>query len=143
MRKLHIVLLLLLFLTLLFIITGPNCLGHGCGGEGKTREEQAEVDVRNLRNALEMYKIDNGFYPSSSQGLIALLIEPIDAPKPLNWHAANSILSPLPKDPWNRDYLYRNPGVNDLVEVYTLGRDGNIGGRKGSGQDIVSEPFKD
>jgi len=143
MSKVHLAILIFLFIAVLVPMFSPNCFGD-CGGE--SRRARAEIDVRKLRVALEMYNLYNGIYPSNVQGLRALIEEPSGQPQPSNWsewYASSEQRSALRKDPWNRDYKYRNPGVNDLVEVYTLGRDGEIGGWEGPDDDIVSEPLRD
>jgi general secretion pathway protein G len=92
------------------------------------RAEQAAVraaqDVAAIVSALNMYRLDNYAYPSSEQGLMALVTKPLDAQ---GWRAGG-YLANLPKDPWNHDYEYLNPGQHGEVDVWTLGADGKPGG---------------
>ncbi|WP_028387672.1 GspG family T2SS major pseudopilin variant LspG [Legionella fairfieldensis] len=91
----------------------------------EARVVKAKQDVLAIQNALDLYKLDNGFYPASDQGLIALVEKPTTNPIPGDW---KQYLKSLPKDPWGRDYLYLNPGQHGEVDVYTLGASGEPGG---------------
>lgn len=91
----------------------------------EARVVKAKQDVLSIQSALDLYKLDNGFYPSTDQGLIALVEKPDTNPVPQSWQ---SYLKSLPKDPWGRDYLYLNPGEHGDVDVFTLGADGQAGG---------------
>lgn len=91
----------------------------------EARLVKARQDVLAIQSALDLYKLDNGFYPSTDQGLIALIEKPTSNPQPRDWKA---YLKSLPKDPWGRDYLYLNPGQHGDVDVFTLGADGQPGG---------------
>ena len=91
----------------------------------EARIVKAKQDVLAIQNALDLYKLDNGTYPSTDQGLVALVEKPSSSPVPENWQ---QYLKSLPKDPWNRDYLYLNPGEHSDVDVFTLGADGQAGG---------------
>lgn len=91
----------------------------------EARVVKAKQDVLSIQSALDLYKLDNGFYPSTDQGLIALVEKPDTNPVPQSWQ---SYLKSLPKDPWGRDYLYLNPGEHGDVDVFTLGADGQPGG---------------
>jgi general secretion pathway protein G len=91
----------------------------------EARVVKARQDVLSVQNALDLYKLDNGFYPSTDQGLEALVHRPNSTPAPNNWQ---SYLKSVPKDPWGRDYLYLNPGEHDEVDVFTYGAAGEPGG---------------
>lgn len=91
----------------------------------EARVVKAKQDVLAIQNALDLYKLDNGFYPSTDQGLLALVEKPNTQPTPRDW---KPYLKSLPKDPWGRDYLYLNPGQHGDVDVFTLGADGQPGG---------------
>lgn len=86
---------------------------------------KAKQDVLAIQNALDLYRLDNGFYPSTDQGLHALVQKPTTNPTPRDWR---SYLKALPKDPWGREYLYLNPGQHSEVDVFTYGADGQPGG---------------
>jgi len=94
----------------------------------------ARSDVNNLMQALKLYKLDNQRYPTSAQGLQALLSKPTEAPVPPNW---KHYLEKLPNDPWGRPYQYLNPGVRAEVDVFSFGADGQPGG-EGKNADIGS-----
>lgn len=98
----------------------------------EARVVKAKQDVISIQNALDLYKLDNGFYPSTDQGLMALVEKPTANPIPRNWQ---TYLKSLPKDPWGNDYLYLNPGEHGDVDVYTLGADNQPGGT-GTNADI-------
>lgn len=91
----------------------------------EARVVKAKQDVLAIQNALDLYKLDNGIYPSTDQGLIALVEKPSSNPTPHDW---KQYLKSLPKDPWGRDYLYLNPGEHSEIDVFTFGADGQPGG---------------
>ncbi|MCW5593536.1 MAG: type II secretion system major pseudopilin GspG [Burkholderiales bacterium] len=94
----------------------------------------ARADVAAIVQALKLYRLDNGFYPATDQGLAALVQKPASAPVPNNWKQGG-YLERLPKDPWGSDYQYLNPGVKGEIDVFSLGADRTRGG-DGSGADI-------
>lgn len=95
--------------------------------------QAARVDVNNLAQALKLYKLDNGRYPTSAQGLQALVAKPADGPVPANW---KPYLDKLPSDPWKQPYQYLQPGVRSAdFDVFSLGADGQAGG-DGKNADI-------
>jgi general secretion pathway protein G len=98
------------------------------------RVTAARTDVNNLMQALKLYKLDNQRYPTSEQGLQALITKPNAPPIPANW---KPYLEKLPNDPWGRPYQYLNPGVKGEVDVMSLGADGQPGG-EGKNADIGS-----
>lgn len=91
----------------------------------EARVVQAKQNILAMQNALDLYKLDNGIYPSTDQGLLALVEKPTSSPIPGDW---KQYLKSLPKDPWGRDYLYLNPGEHGDVDIFTLGADGQPGG---------------
>lgn len=95
---------------------------------GRTEEARvvaARQDLAGIMQALKLYRLDNGRYPSGEQGLQALVTQPTTDPQPPNWKA---YLDRLPKDPWGKLYQYLNPGVHGEIDVFTLGADGQPGG---------------
>ena len=94
----------------------------------------AKQDVATLAQALRLYKLDNFAYPSTDQGLQALVVKPAAAPIPANWKAGG-YLERLPKDPWGRDYRYLNPGRHGEIDIFSLGADGEPGG-EGNDADV-------
>ncbi|MBZ0105226.1 MAG: type II secretion system major pseudopilin GspG [Sulfuricella denitrificans] len=96
----------------------------------------AKQDIASLSQALKLYKLDNRVYPSTDQGLIALVQKPSTTPLPPNWKSGGYI-DRLPKDPWGHDYQYLQPGVRGEIDIYSLGADGAPGG-EGNDADIGS-----
>jgi general secretion pathway protein G len=87
----------------------------------QAREVKAKQDILSIENALELYRLDNGFYPSSEQGLQSLVKQPDSEPTPSNWR---QYLKSLPKDPWSHPYHYDNPGQHGEIDIYTEGSSG-------------------
>jgi len=100
----------------------------------EARIAAAKQDVATLAQALRLYKLDNLAYPTTDQGLQALVAKPAAAPIPANWKPGG-YLERLPKDPWGRDYRYLNPGRHGEIDIYSLGADGEPGG-EGNDADI-------
>ncbi len=98
------------------------------------RIAKVKQDIRTLESALNLYKLDNFTYPSTDQGLEALVKKPSGEPEPRNWKEGGYI-DRLPKDPWGNDYQYLNPGVHGPIDIYSLGADGQEGG-EGINADI-------
>jgi len=93
--------------------------------------------IETLRLALQSYFLDCGQYPTEAQGLMALWDKPIQPPIPSRWDGPY-ISRKLPKDPWDNDYIYKNPGENNLpFSIMSFGGDGKIGG-EGANADIYS-----
>lgn len=104
---------------------------------GKTddaRIVKAKSDLQALESALDIYKLDNYAYPTTDQGLEALVTLPAGDPVPANWQQGGYVKK-LRKDPWQRDYLYLNPGEHGEIDIYSLGADGVEGG-EGANADI-------
>jgi general secretion pathway protein G len=96
------------------------------------RPDQAKVtvakgDIKAIGAALDMYKLDNYSYPSTQQGLDALVEKPGGNPQPKNWNR-DGYLKRLPKDPWGNDYQYLSPGTQGQFDLYSFGADGKPGG---------------
>jgi general secretion pathway protein G len=89
------------------------------------RAAKAKQDIRTLETMLTMYKLDNFRYPTTEQGLDALVHKPAD-PNLTSWREYGK----LSKDPWKRDYHYESPGQHGDFDLYTLGADGEPGGEK-------------
>jgi general secretion pathway protein G len=91
----------------------------------EARVVKGKQDILSIQSALDLYKLDNGVYPSTDQGLLALVEKPSSNPIPANWQP---YLKSLPKDPWGRDYLYLSPGQHGEIDIFTYGADGQPGG---------------
>ncbi len=99
---------------------------------------KAKIDIASIDTSLKMYKLDNGFYPTTEQGLAALIEKPGTEPVPLNWNDKGYFEKrKVPKDPWSREYLYFSPGIHDDFDITSYGADGATGGT-GKNQDINS-----
>ena len=99
---------------------------------------KAKVDISAIETALKLYKLDNGHYPTTEQGILALVERPASEPVPTNWSEKGYLeKKKVPKDPWGRDYLYLSPGVNDDYDIVSYGADGAPGG-EGNNKDINS-----
>jgi len=92
----------------------------------------AKADIGAIVQTLKLYRLDNGGYPTTDQGLIALTQKPTSNPVPPNWRP---YLDHLPKDPWGTDYQYLSPGVKGEIDVFSLGADRARGG-EGNAADI-------
>jgi general secretion pathway protein G len=97
----------------------------------------ARQDIASIVQALKLYKLDNRRYPTSEQGLQALVTKPTAAPLPDNW---KSYLDKLPNDPWGKPYQYLYPGLRGEVDVLSYGADNQPGG-EGFDADIGSWSF--
>ena len=96
----------------------------------------AKADIGAIVQALKLYRLDNGFYPSTDQGLAALVQRPSTNPVPPNWKAGGYLDKPqLPRDPWGNEYQYLQPGVRGEIDVFSLGADRARGG-EGNAADI-------
>ncbi len=98
----------------------------------------AKQDINSIGQALKLYRLDNHAYPTTDQGLQALVTKPAAPPAPPNWKTGG-YLDRLPKDPWGNDFMYLNPGVNNPndVDIFSLGADGAAGG-EGNDADVGS-----
>ena len=101
----------------------------------QARLTKARQDIRALEAALNLYKLDNYVYPSTDQGLEALVEKP-SSPEPPNWKEGGYV-DRLPRDPWGNDYQYLSPGENGTFDLYSLGADGQLGG-EGTAEDIAN-----
>ncbi len=102
----------------------------------QARATAARADVNAIMAALKLYKLDNGAYPTSEQGLLALVKKPDRGDIPRNWKPGG-YLEKLPADPWGTEYQYLNPGIRGEVDVFSLGADRKPGG-EGYDADIGS-----
>lgn len=105
----------------------------------EARITKAKSDIKAIESALKLYKLDNGFYPTTEQGLSALITQPTIEPIPKNWKRGGYLdTNSIPKDPWGNNYIYRSPGEEERdYEIISLGADGKEGG-EGINADIKS-----
>ncbi|MDE2461667.1 MAG: type II secretion system major pseudopilin GspG [Gammaproteobacteria bacterium] len=99
----------------------------------EARIVKAKQDIRAIQSALEMYKLDNFVYPTTDQGLQALVTKPTTDPVPAHW---KQYLDRLPVDPWDNPYQYLNPGVHGPIDIWTYGPKGSSGGSN-SGAGVI------
>ncbi|TFH92931.1 type II secretion system major pseudopilin GspG [Vibrio ouci] len=130
------VMVVVVILGILASFVVPNLLGN----KEKADQQKAITDIVALENALDMYKLDNSVYPSTDQGLDALVNKP-SSPEPRNYRDGGYIKR-LPNDPWGNDYQYLSPGDNGSVDIFTLGADGQEGG-EGANADIGNWNIQD
>ncbi len=116
------ILVVVVILGILATIVVPRVMEH----PGEARRVRAKQDIQAIVTALNMYKLDNFVYPSTEQGLEALVNKPSGAPDAPNWRRALS--RQAPKDPWDRPYLYLHPGAHGDIDVFSYGADGKPGG---------------
>ncbi len=109
----------------------PNVIGR----PDQARVTVASSDLQSIAGALEIYRLDNRTYPTTAQGLEALVARPSIPPEPVNW-ASGGYLGGMPKDPWGADYIYRFPGSTGRFDLISLGADGQPGG-SGVNADII------
>ena len=93
----------------------------------QARASAGRLEVAAIMQGLKLYLLDNGAYPSSTQGLRSLVEKPTAGKVPTNWR---TYLERLPQDPWGNAYQYLNPGTHGEVDVFSLGADGEPGGEK-------------
>jgi len=110
----------------------PKLLGR----TGESRVTAARVDIATMMQALKLYKLDNQRYPTTEQGLNALITKPTGGPAANGWKAGGYI-EKLPKDPWGAPYQYLSPGIHGEVDVFSFGADGQAGGT-GEDADVGS-----
>ena len=126
------VLVVVVILSILAAIIVPRIMDQ----PDRARVTKARQDIQALVTGLNLYKLDNFSYPSTDQGLEALVQSPQGQPEARNWKAGGYI-DRLPADPWGNPYLYLNPGVHGEIDVYSQGADRSAGG-EGIDADIGS-----
>ncbi|OIR05880.1 type II secretion system protein G precursor [mine drainage metagenome] len=102
----------------------------------EARVTAAKQDIATITQALNLYKLDNQRYPTTEQGLAALVHKPTTSPVPNNWKS-EGYLDRVPKDPWGTPYQYLQPGVHGAIDVFSFGADRTAGG-EGNDADIGS-----
>ncbi len=126
------VMVVIVILGILAALIVPKVMGR----PDEARITAAKQDIGSIVQALKLYKLDNMRYPSTEQGLQALVKKPTSAPIPPNWKG-NGYLEKLPNDPWGNAFQYLQPGLHGDVDVISKGADGAAGG-EGSDADIGS-----
>ena len=128
----------IVILSLLAVLVGPKIIGRS----DDAKVADAKVQIRNLETALKLYKLDSGNFPSTEQGLTALVTKPTTGKVPNNYKAEGYLENKnVPKDPWGNDYVYLSPGEHGDYDLYSFGADGVRGG-EGKNADIESWSMK-
>ncbi len=123
------IMVVVIIIGILAAIVAPNVIGR----VDDAQITKAKAEIANIENALKFYRLDNFVYPTSEQGIEALVTKPAD-PNIKNWKTGG-YLNKVPTDPWGNPYLYLNPGNQGEIDIYTLGADGAPGG-EGINADI-------
>ena len=117
------ILVVLVIMGLLISVVAPMVLNRA----DEARIQKVHADFKSIETALKIYRLDNYNYPTTEQGLQALIKPSSLSPQPRNFKKGG-YLAEVPMDPWGRPYLYLSPGENSQVDIYTLGADGISGG---------------
>lgn len=123
-------LVVLVILGMLAGLVGPRVMKYFSGA----RSDTTRLQITDLSTALDMYKLEVGRYPTTDEGLEALVQQPAGAS---HWNGPYLKKKQVPKDPWGQDYHYRFPGEHGEIDLYSLGAD-NAEGGNGENKDIVS-----
>jgi len=124
----------IVILGILAAVIAPRLIGRT--DEAKVTE--AKVQIKNFETALKLYKLDNGHYPSTEQGLEALVAKPTTGLIAVHWREGGYLeKKSVPKDPWGNTYLYSSPGLSGDFDIISLGADGARGG-DGFDKDLES-----
>ncbi len=126
------ILVVVVILGILATMVIPKIMGR----PEEARRTKAAVDIKSIETALNLYKIDNGSFPSTEQGLIALVEKPDTGEIPRNWKVGG-YLKKVPKDPWGAEYVYLSPGSSGPYDLSSYGSDSEQGG-EGKYADINS-----
>jgi general secretion pathway protein G len=102
----------------------------------EARRTKAAIDIKGIEEAIGLFKLDNGFYPSSEQGLQALVTKPETGRIPSRYHDGG-YLKKVPQDPWGNSYIYLSPGIHSDFDIISSGADGETGG-EGNDADVNS-----
>ena len=124
------ILVVLVLIGIVLGIVGGNFIGRG----EKAKADAAKIEIGQIGQALDLYKLEIGRYPSSSEGLQALVTAPAGA---ANWNGPYWKKAQIPKDPWGNEYRYTSPGQKGAYDIVSLGADGKEGG-EGTNKDITS-----
>ena len=125
-------LVVLVIIGILAGYVGPRIMGH----PEEAKRTMAAAQISGLETALETYRLDNGSYPSTEQGLQALIEAPTAGKLPQKWRDGGYMTKgKLPKDPWGNDYIYLSPGSHTDFDIISYGGDGESGG-EGNDADV-------
>ncbi len=121
------IMVVIVILALLAALVAPKIIGRS----DDAKLADAKIQIRNLETALKLYKLDNGIYPSTEQGLDALLTKPAIGQIPRNYRQGGYLEgSRLPKDPWGTEFIYLSPGEHGDYDICSFGSDALKGGNE-------------
>ena len=126
------ILVVVVILGMLAALVVPNIMGQA----DEAKRTATAVQIREIENALDVYRLHNGFYPTTEQGLEALVSKPSTSPQPKKY-ADGGYMKKVPIDPWGNPFIYRSPGEKGLIDIISCGADGEEGG-EGRGKDITN-----
>jgi general secretion pathway protein G len=132
------IMVVIVILSLLAVLVAPKIIGRS----DDAKVADAKVQIRNIETGLKLYKLDSGIFPSTEQGLEALVSKPASGTIPKNWKEGGYLESKgIPKDPWSNPYLYLSPSDHGDYDLCSLGADGVKGG-EGKNADICNWDMK-
>lgn len=126
------IMVVVVIIGLLATLVIPRVIGRG----DEAKRTAAQVQIKEVEQALDLYHLDNGFYPTQDQGLDALVTRPNLPPEPQNYRTGG-YLKKVPKDPWGREFIYRMPGDHGEYDLLSYGPDGQEGGEE-KNKDITN-----
>ncbi|NLD36358.1 MAG: type II secretion system major pseudopilin GspG [Desulfatiglans sp.] len=126
------VMVVIVILGILASIVGVKVIGH----IEDSKRVKAKTQIETFRTALDLYRLDNGSYPTTEQGLTALVSPPTVGKLPRKWREGGYIAR-IPKDPWQNEYVYQSPGDNGDFDIISYGDDNEPGG-EGKNKDVTS-----
>jgi general secretion pathway protein G len=119
------IMVVIIILGILAMYVAPKLMGR----PEEAKQVRAKMDIAALETALKLYKLDNGIYPGTEQGLIALVQRPETGVIPKKWRQGGYLeKNKVPKDPWGNDYVYLSPGLKGDFDIISYGADGVPGG---------------
>ena len=128
---------LMVVIVILGILAGlivPRIMGR----PDEARQAKARIQIESMETALKLYKLDNGSYPTTEQGLQALVEAPEVGELAQSWREGGYLeKGKIPKDPWNNEYIYLSPGTQGDFDLISYGADGELGG-EGKNKDIAN-----
>ena len=119
---------LMVVIVILGILAGlivPRIMGR----PEQAKQLKARMQIESISTALKLYKLDNGMYPTTEQGLQALVEQSTSGNAPKNWRKGGYLeKGKVPKDPWGNEFIYLSPGIHDDFDIIAYGADGAAGG---------------
>ena len=124
------ILVVIAIIALIVSLVGPRVLYY----LGESKVKAAKIQIQGFSSALDLFNLDTGRYPTTSEGLVALIRSPGNIP---SWNGPYLKSGSVPDDPWGKPYVYRSPGEHGAYDIMSYGSDGNEGGT-GTAADITS-----